>query len=118
MVEFPKFLIKMKNCKTFYEAQTASRFKKIIQPPPTHNPTLCQIKSSCISGTKVFFRRYAEIYRHLLSKCFQNVVLRRHEMVQCKRYFWHQTEPIFARKLVKSDRVLAVLREHTVFNVK
>ena len=118
MVEFPKFSIKMKNCKTFCEAQTASRFKKIIQPPPTHNPTLPQIKSSCISGTKVFFRRYAEIYRHLLSKCFQNAVLRRQEMVQCKRYFWHQTEPIFARKLVKSDRVLAVLREHTVFNVK
>ena len=26
--------IKMKNCKTFYEAQTASRLKKTIQPFP------------------------------------------------------------------------------------
>ena len=32
-VEFPKTSIKMKNCKTFYEAQTASCFKEIIQAP-------------------------------------------------------------------------------------
>ena len=34
MVEFPKISIKMKNSKTFCEAQTASRLKEIIQPPP------------------------------------------------------------------------------------
>ena len=28
----------MKNCKTFYEAQTASRVKEIIQLPPIHPP--------------------------------------------------------------------------------
>ena len=40
IVEFPKLLIKMKNCKTFYETQTAIRFKEIIQPPHhPHNPT-------------------------------------------------------------------------------
>ena len=32
MVEFPKISIKMKNFKTFYEAQTATRLKEIIQP--------------------------------------------------------------------------------------
>ena len=32
IVEFPKISIKMKNCKTFYKAQTASRLKGIIQP--------------------------------------------------------------------------------------
>ena len=32
-VEFPKTSIKMKNCKTFYEAQTRSCFKEIIQAP-------------------------------------------------------------------------------------
>ena len=26
----------MKNCKTLCEAQTSSRFKETIQPPPTH----------------------------------------------------------------------------------
>ena len=32
MVEFPKISIKMKNFKTFYEAQTAKRLKEIFQP--------------------------------------------------------------------------------------
>ena len=35
IVEFPKISIKMKNCKAFYEAQTASSVKENIQPPPT-----------------------------------------------------------------------------------
>ena len=34
IVEFPKIFIKMKNCKTFYEAQTASHLKEIIQLSP------------------------------------------------------------------------------------
>ena len=38
IVGFQKISIKIKNCKTFYEAQTASCFKEIIQPPPTSNP--------------------------------------------------------------------------------
>ena len=33
MVVFPKVSIKMKNFKTFYEHQTASRPKEIIQRP-------------------------------------------------------------------------------------
>ena len=28
----------MKNCKTFYEAQTVSRLKEIVQPPPNQPP--------------------------------------------------------------------------------
>ena len=39
-VEFPKISIKMKNCKTFYEAQTVSRLKEIIQPPPNPPSTI------------------------------------------------------------------------------
>ena len=31
IAEFPKILTKMKNCKTFCEAQTVSRLKQIIQ---------------------------------------------------------------------------------------
>ena len=30
--------IKIKNCKTFYEAQTASRLKEVIQPTPKPTP--------------------------------------------------------------------------------
>ena len=34
ITEFPKISIKMKNWKTFYQVQTAIRFKEIIQPLP------------------------------------------------------------------------------------
>ena len=76
----------MKNCETFYYAQTASRLKEIIQPPPPH-PTAYQIKPYYVSETKIFLRRYKEIYRHLLSKCFKNAVRRRQEMMQYKYFF-------------------------------
>ena len=46
-----------------------------------------QIKPYYISETKVFLRRYLEIYRHLLSKCFKNAILERQEMVQCNIFF-------------------------------
>ena len=35
IAEFPTISIKMKNCKTFYEAKTTIGLKEIIQPPPT-----------------------------------------------------------------------------------
>ena len=38
-------------------------------------PTPYQIKSSYVFGTKVFSRWYTEIYKHLLSRCFNNAVL-------------------------------------------
>ena len=52
----------------------------------------------------------------MLSNYFQNAVLGRLEMLQCKCFFWqHQT---FAGKFVKWERFLAVLREHIFFNVE
>ena len=69
---------KMKYCTTFYEAQIASRLKKIILPPPTHP---YQIKSYYVFKTKIFLRRYAGKYGHLLSKCFKNTFFGRQEMV-------------------------------------
>ena len=92
IVEFQKLSIKMKNCKTFYEARTASCLKKIIQFPQKPQTTPNQIKSYYIFGIKIFLQRYTEIYRHLLWKCFKNAVLGRQEMVQRKCLFWHQTE--------------------------
>ena len=41
IAKFPKISIKMKHCKTFYEAQTASHLKEIIQP--LIQPTLHKI---------------------------------------------------------------------------
>ena len=57
--EFSKASIKMKNCKIFYEAQTSSCFKEIIQTP---SPTLHQIKSCYISLSK---KLLIEIYRNI-----------------------------------------------------
>ena len=92
IIELPKDSLKMKNCKTLYKAQTASRLKEVIQPPPTHPH---QINPHNVVGTKIFLQRYTEIYRHLLSKCFKNVALGRQEMVQWKCFFWHQLESRF-----------------------
>ena len=95
----PKISLKMKNCNTFYETQTASCLKKFIQPPPPPpQPPYHQMKSYYAFETKIFLRRYTEIYRHLLSKCFTNVVLVCQEMVQCK-CFWHQTETCLLENL-------------------
>ena len=55
--------IKMSNCKTFYEAQAASRVKEIVQiRPPVPPPH--QIKAYYVSGTKIFLRsiqKYTDI---------------------------------------------------------
>ena len=115
IVQFPKISIKIKTYKTFYEAQTASPL-----PNPTPHPTPPnQIKAYYVSGKNIFLRRRTEIYRHLLSKCFENAVLGLLEMVQCKCFSWHHK--MFTGKFVKWERilaVLAVLREHIFFNVE
>ena len=94
----------MKNCKTFYEAQTANHLMEIVQRPS--KPTPNQIKYYYVFGTKNFLRRYTEIYRHLLSKCFGNVVLERQEMVQCKCFFLILNRNMFVGKFIKSERFL------------
>ena len=97
----------MKKCKTFYETQKTSCLKEIIQPPPT--PPSHQMKFY-----NDLLRRYTEIYRHLLSKCFKNAVLGRQEMGQCKCFFWHQTESCLVEHL---ERFLAVLWESILFSM-
>ena len=91
----------MKNCKTFYEAQTASRLMEIVQPPS--KPTPNQIKSYYDFGTKFFFRRYTEI-------CFQSAS--RVEFLSVKKscsanVFPHTKEKHVFGKFVKSERFLA-----------
>ena len=104
IVEFPKIPIKMKNCKTFHEVQTASRLKEIIQslpnltcPPPKKN-----IKSYYVSGTETFLRRYTEIFRQI--QRYTDISLQSQEMVQCKCFFWHQTKKV-CWKISKVRRV-------------
>ena len=79
IVEATKISIKIKNFKTFYEAQT------VIKAPH-------YIRGSNISGTKFFLRRFTGTYRHLLSKGLKNAILGRLEMVQCKCFFWQKPE--------------------------
>ena len=66
---------KMKNFKTFYENQSASLLKEIIQPP---HSLYHQIKSYYVFETKIFIGRYTEIQKNL------KAVLWRQEIVQCK----------------------------------
>ena len=108
----------MENCKTFYEVQIASHLKEIIQPPLNPLIFFHQIKPYYVSGTSIFLQGYTEIWRHFLSKCFKNAVLGRREMVQCKCFFLTPNRNNFAGKFAKSERFLAVLREHIIFNVK
>ena len=64
-VEFSKILIKMKNCKTFCKAQTASRLKDINWPTPIPPPP-DQILQ-CFSN-KNFLK---EIYRNIQTSTFK-----------------------------------------------
>ena len=52
-----------------------------------------------MSGTKILLQRCTEIFRHLLSRYFKNAVVERQEMMQCKCFFWYQTEKILLEKL-------------------
>ena len=88
-------------------------FRKLFSVP---QPTPHQIKSYYVFGTKIFLRRYTEIYRRLLSKYFKNAVLGRQEVVQI--FFLTPNSNMSAGNLLKSERFLAVLREHIFFNVK
>ena len=71
LVEFTKILIKIKNCKIFYEAQKTSRLNVIIQPPPTPPHPLPSDKIVL----RLFLRINTEIKVQLPSKCFKNAVL-------------------------------------------
>ena len=66
----------MKICKTFYEAQTVSRLKKIIQSSPIYHladKILLHLWKKKLL-TEIL---RTEIYRHLLSKCFKNAVVKK-----------------------------------------
>ena len=55
----------MKNCKTFYETQTATRLKEIVQPPPSPHTTRKNLDASL----KQKFPR--EMYRNIQTFVFK-----------------------------------------------
>ena len=105
----------MKNCKLFYDAQTMSRLKEIIQPPATHPPS-----------DKILLRllnknMFTEIYRNIQTFVFKELQewdLWASINGAVQMLFLKPSRNMFAEKCVKSERVLAVLRKHIVFNGK
>ena len=115
IVEFLKNSIKIKNCKIFCEAQTATHLKEIIQLPPKP-PPLDKILSRLWNKKSLM-----EIYRIIQTFAFK--VLQecsswasRNGVVQM--FFLTPNRSMFAGKFLKPERLLAVLRKHIFFNVK
>ena len=112
IVEFSEISIKMKNCKTFYEAQKVSHLKEIIQPSPNPPPTIY-----CL-WNKHFF---TEIYRNMQTfafKVFQECSSWPSRNGAMQMFFLIPNRNMFTTKFVKSERFLVVLQEHIIFDVK
>ena len=103
-VNLQKFQLKWKILKHFMRPeQQRGALRKLFSLPPDK------------SWTKISLQRYAGIYRHLLSKCFENAVFECLEMVQFRCFFLTATRNMFAGKLVRS--FLAVLQEYIFFKM-
>ena len=115
-MNFQNYQWKWKIAKHFARPKQRAAFRKLFNFPP--HPTTYQIKPYHVSGTKISLRWYKEIYRHLLSKCFKNTVkVSRNGAVQI--FFLTQDKKReVCWKFIKSERLLAVFREHIIFNVK
>ena len=113
-MNFKKFHLKWKIVKYFARSKQQVTLRNY---PASSHPTAHQIKPYYVSETKIFLRRYLEIHRHLLSKCFKNAVLERQEMVHAI-FFLTPNKNMIALKFVKSEIFLNVLREHIIFNIK
>ena len=113
LVEFQKTLIKMKNCKTFYETQKASPLKEIIQPPSTPHTTRENLDTSLQQN---FLR---EIYRNI-----QTFVLKELQESNSwasgngavQMFFLTPNRNMFAGKFLKWESFLAVFWEHIIFS--
>ena len=108
-VEFLKNSIKIKNCKIFCEAQTATHLKEIIQPPPKPHP-LDKILPRLWNKKSLM-----EIYRIIQTFAFKMLQecsswASRNGVVQM--FFLTPNRSVFAGKFLKSERLLAVLRKH------
>ena len=103
-----KSSIKMKNCQTFYESQTVSHLQEITQPspnPPTSDKTLLRL------WKKNFL---TEIYRDIQTFAFK--VLQKSSSWVSRNGAVQIFSLTSSRNM--SERLLGVLQEHIVFNVK
>ena len=90
----------MKNCKTFYEAQTAISLKEIIQPPPPPPPTPPDKVLLCLWNKKFL----TDIYRYIKTSAFKVLLecstwVSRNGAVQM--FFPRPNRNMFAGKFVK-----------------
>ena len=69
LVEFSKISIKIKNCKTFFKAQTANCLKKFIQPPIHPTPPTPPHQNKPYYVWKIDFLK--EIYRNIQTFAFK-----------------------------------------------
>ena len=83
---------------------------------PPLRKSFCLSKPDKILGTKIFLQGCTEIYRHLLSRYFKNAVLGRQEMMQCKYFFWNQTENCWLENL-SSEKGFWLHCESILFSV-
>ena len=107
MLEFQKISIKMKNCKPFYEVQTASCLKDINRPPPNPQPTTPPPPSPSSPSDKILVRLWKknvlmEIYRNIQTFAFR--VLQKCSSFASRNgaaqmFFWHQAETCLLENL-------------------
>ena len=83
--------------KHFARLKQRAALRKLFNLPPNRPH---HVKSYYVSGTKLFLRRYTEIYRYLLSKRFKNPVLGCQEIVHCNFFFVMPNRNISAGKWV------------------
>ena len=98
----------MKNCQIFYESQTVSHLQEITQPspnPPTSDKTLLRL------WKKNFL---TEIYRDIQTFAFK--VLQKSSSWVSRNGAVQIFSLTSSRNM--SERLLGVLQEHIVFNVK
>ena len=89
--------------------------RKLFSLPATQPPS---DKIFLRLWNKHFIGRYIQIYRHLLSKFFKKGVQRASRKGAVQIFFLTPDRNVSAGKFVKSERFLAVLRKHIIFNVK
>ena len=115
IVEFLKISIKKKSRKTFYEIQTAIHLQEIIQHSPNPSPSDKTLRHL---WNKHFL---TEIYRNIQTFAFKvpqecSSWVSINEAMQMS--FMTPNRNMSAGKFLKSERFLAALRDHIIFNVK
>ena len=107
IVEFPKIWIKMKNCTTLYEVQTASHTSPHPQP---HSILLCFWNKNSL--TEIHSNIHTLAFK-VLQEC--SSWMSRNGAMQI---FFSPNRKMFAGKFIKWEQFSVVLRGHISFNVK